>query len=70
MAPRTEALVSAILNAAWPVRNARGKRSIQRAQAIQKLGLTVRMALEESDDFEPLLGAILNGLSSRDDTQF
>ncbi len=67
--------VAAILNSAWMVRHyARGGRlaiqRTQRAQAIQRLGLTVREAFSTSDDFEPLLAAIVDGLRPRDDPPF
>jgi hypothetical protein len=60
--------VAAILNAAYMVRYyARGGRtSIQRterAAAIQAMGLTVRAAFNESENFEPLLTAIIDGLT-------
>lgn len=76
MAPHAEtaASVAAILNAAWMVRHyQRGGRlthsplAIRRAQAIQQLGLIVREALNRSDDFEPLLAALVDGLRPRDD---
>lgn len=72
MAPDTAGFVATILNAAWWVRHyGRGsKQSIQRKQAIQKLGLTVRMAFDGSDDFEALLAALINGLSPKDDPPF
>lgn len=75
MAPDTGQLVAAILNAAWMVRHyARGGRSAiqrtRRAQAIQKMGLTVREAFDSSDDFETLLGAVVDGLRPRDDPPF
>lgn len=43
---------------------------IQRQQAIQKLGLIVRAAFAESDDFEPLLAAVVDGLRPRDPQPF
>jgi hypothetical protein len=65
--PQSAQHVAAILNAAWMVRHyARGGRSSfqrpERAQAIQRLGLTVREAFNRSEDFEPLLVAIVDGL--------
>lgn len=75
MAPDTGVLVAAIYSACWWVRHyARGGRSsiqrAERAQAIQRLGLTCRDALTKSDDFEPLLTAIVDGLAPRDDRRF
>lgn len=53
---------------------ARGARTgIQRehrAAAIAKLGETVRHAFNTSDDFEPLLAAICDGLRPRDEQPF
>jgi hypothetical protein len=71
--PATERGAAAIREAAWWVRHyRRGARlpaisGPQRAQAIQRLGLAVRHAFNESDDFELLLRAVLEGLSPRDD---
>lgn len=70
-----EQQVAAILNAAWWVRHhARGGRSAvsrpQRTQAIQLLGLAVRTAFNESDNFEPLLIALVDGLSKGNDPPF
>lgn len=71
MAPDTASHVAAILNAAWMVRHySRGGRTsigkAQRSQAIQMLGLTVREAFSNSDDFEPLLAAVADGLRPHD----
>ena len=71
----TQAHVAAILNASYMVRHyARGGRSslqrTQRSQAIQRLGLTVRDAFNESDDYEPLLAAVVDGLRPKDDPPF
>lgn len=62
----TDALVAAILNDWYMVRHyARGGRystpSALRAQAILKLGLTIRLAFNTSEDFEALIAAILAG---------
>jgi hypothetical protein len=67
MGPDTGGLVSAILNAAYMVRHyARGGRTsigrLERQQAIRRMGLTVREAFNMSDDFEPLLAAVVDGL--------
>ena len=73
----TASLVAAILNAAWMVRHyARGGRhtnsrmALLRSQAIQHLGLIVRQAFTESDDFEPLLAAVADGLKPHTDPSF
>lgn len=68
MAPDTGELVAAILNDFWMVRhyNRGGQSSIlkkERERAIRKLGLTVRAAFNESEDFEALLTAVLDGAS-------
>jgi len=75
MAPRdTAARVAAILNAGWMVRNYTLQRTLhdrqRRAQAIQHMGLVVRDAFAHSEDFEPLLGAVADGLRPRDERQF
>lgn len=74
----TEHHIAAILNAAWMVRHyARGARvsqaspmRAQRARAIHELGLVVRRAFAGSDDFEPLLGAVVDGLRPQDQQPF
>ena len=74
MAPDTAALVAAILNEAWLVRHYALKRTpsqrLRRAQAVLKLGLVVQDAFSRSDDFEPLLGAVVDGLRPRDNQPF
>ena len=67
--------VASIYNAAWLVRNyARGGRTTigrkQRKAAIHKLGLAVRYAFKHSEDFEPLLVAVFDGLSPKDAPPF
>ena len=71
----TEAHVARILNAAWMVRNyARGGRSqisqAQRERAIQALGAIVREAFHSSEDFEPLLAAVVEGLRPKEEPPF
>lgn len=71
----TGQLVASILNAAWMVRHyARGGRLTiqreQRAEAIKVMGLLVREAFNTSQDFEPLLGAIVDGLRPRNEPPF
>ena len=74
MIPDTARHVAAILNSAWMVRYHALQRTpamrLRRAQAITKLGLTVRHAFAVSDDFEALLGAIVDGLKPRDERPF
>lgn len=70
MAPDTGELVAAILNSWWMVRHYErgGRSSIQqkeRQRAIRELGLTVREAFGRSEDFEPLLIALIDGASSQ-----
>lgn len=67
--------VQAIRHAAYLVRHyGRGARSrihrSQRAAAIHALGLAVRQAFNESDDFETLLAAIVDGLRPREEPPF
>lgn len=67
--------VAAILNAAWLVRHyVRGGRTAiqrqQRQEAIRNLGLTVKDAFNHSEDFEPLLVAVVDGLRPKDDPPF
>lgn len=71
----TAALEAAILNAAFMVRHyVRGARTelhrAQRAKAIEAMGLVVRAAFNQSSDFEPLLIALVVGLSKKDDPPF
>ena len=44
--------------------------ALLRRQAIQKLGLEVRRAFSLSEDFEPLLAAVCDGLRPRDEQPF
>jgi hypothetical protein len=62
-------LVVAIRNDAWMVRYYARNR-MRRAQAIAKLGATLRHAFTESDDFETLLAAVLDGLRPQDTHPF
>lgn len=74
----TAQLIAAIYNAAYMVRHyARGGRvsraswsAQKRSEAIRKLGLVCRDALNQSDDFEALLTAILDGLSPKEAPPF
>ena len=66
--------LAAIRNAGWMVLHYQLQRTshdrLCRAQAIQKMGLAVRDAFNNSDDFEPLLGAVLDALRPRDERSF
>lgn len=69
------AQIAAILNAGYMVRYyARGARSstqrLHRDQAIKLLGLTIREAFNQAEDFEPLLIAVVDALRPRDDPPF
>lgn len=75
MAPDSTSHAAAILNACWMVRHyGRGRRSrihrAERARALRELGLAVRQAFNESEDFEVLLGAIVDGLVPHDAPRF
>jgi hypothetical protein len=64
-----------ILNAAWMVRHyARGRYSrihaAERAAALLALGLVCREAFNACDDFETILGAIVDGLAPREERRF
>ena len=69
MAPDLNALEAAISNDCWMVRHYAPSRTptmrLQREKAIMKLGLTVRKAFNSSEDFEPLLAALVDGLRPR-----
>lgn len=71
----TRSQVAAILNAAWMVRHyARGGRTTitrtKRTEAIRHLGVVVRDALNQSDDFESLLAAVVDGLRPKEEPPF
>lgn len=74
MAPDSSHYVAAILNDSWPVRYYAPQRTpaqrLRRRQAVLKLGLTVREAFARCDDFEALLGALVDGLNPRDTRPF
>jgi hypothetical protein len=74
MAPDTGALIASIMNPAYMVRHYKLQRTPtmrkQRAAAIRALGLAVRLAFNSSEDFEPLLLAVVDGLSPRDVHRF
>ncbi len=74
MLPDNSEYVSLILNAAWMVRHYRRGRSgygaLLRAQAVLRLGLTIREAFNATDDFEALLAAVVDGLRPADPPPF
>jgi hypothetical protein len=71
---RVDGLAADIRNAAWRVRHYQrgGRSSIGRAQrerAIRSMGFIVRAAFNESENFEVLLIAVVDGLRPRPDEQ-
>ena len=66
--------IAAILNAAWLVRHYGLQRNasqrLRRTQAIIRLGLEIREAFSSSEDFEPLLAAIVDGLRPKESQPF
>lgn len=71
----TTVWVASLLNAGFMVRYyARGARTttqrLERSQAIANMGMIVRESFIQSDDFEPLLIAIVDGLRPKDDPPF
>lgn len=70
MAPDPAELSASIYNACWFVRQCRGRNSLRRQQAILALGLACRAAFNSTDNFEPVLTALLDGLSPKDDSRF
>ena len=67
-------LVTAILNDARLLREYAPGRTpaqrLRRSQAILKLGLTVKEAFNNCDDYESLLVAVADGLRPRNDPPF
>lgn len=78
MAPDCTELVASIYQAAYMVRYyARGGRMARdsriaekRSEAIRSLGLAVRHAFNVSEEFEPLLVAVFDGLQTKDAPPF
>lgn len=65
--PEAERLAAEIRHACWIVRSYRRPlQREQRAQAIARLGHTVRHAFASSEDFERLLAALVEGLQADD----
>jgi hypothetical protein len=62
-------LVLEIYSACWWVRHYSPQRTpqmrLKRAQAIHRLGLTLREAFNSSEDFEPILTALVDGLTPK-----
>lgn len=63
-----ETLVAAIRNDSWMVRHYSSRNQDKFKAAVEKLGITVKYAFMHSDDYTPLLIALADGLSVRDDT--
>lgn len=63
----SERFRTAIYNDCWMVRHYQSRNADKLAQAVDKLGKTVRHVFAQSDDFHALLMAIADGLSDRDD---
>lgn len=62
----TTSHVAAILNRGYMLRYyCRPGQEVKRAEAIRALGLAVRAAFKSSDNFEPLLAAVLDALDPR-----
>ncbi len=58
------AAIAELYNGAWWLRHyGRPGKKIERALAIRALGLAVRLAFNQADDFEPLLQALADGLA-------
>jgi len=74
MAPDLDMRLAEIRNAGYLVRHYALQRTsharLLRAQAITKMGLAVRAAFSNSDDFEPMLAAVADGLRPRDERPF
>ena len=62
--------IAGILNASFLVRHYALQRNnaqrLMRNQAIRRLGLEIRQAFSQTEDFEPLLAAIVDGLNPKD----
>lgn len=69
MGDDTNSLRAEIRNSAWQVRNYK-RNKLRRAQALLRLGLAIRRAFNESDDFESLIIEFFDGLNPRDDKPF
>lgn len=74
MDPHTPDLIAAILNDSRMLREYSPGRTpaqrLRRTQAILKLGLTVRQALNSCDDYEAILRAVVEGLRPQDPKPF
>lgn len=62
-----DTLIAAIRNDSWLVRHYSSRNADKFKAAIEKLGITVKFAFMHSDDYAPMLIAIADGLSERDD---
>ncbi len=64
-------VIAEILNSCYFVRQyQRPMMKAQRAAAIRALGLACRAAFNSTEDFEPILTAIVDGLAPRDERRF
>ena len=67
----SDQLAAEVLNAAWWVRHyPRAHQRHLRRQALERLALTVRAALERAADAEPVLYALAVGLYDAHDRRF
>lgn len=62
-------LVSTIYNDCYMVRHYE-RNKLRRHQAIQKLGATLQFAFSQTDEYEPLIQALLEGLRPIDRPKF
>ncbi|MDE3038936.1 MAG: hypothetical protein KGJ21_10880 [Pseudomonadota bacterium] len=61
---KQESAIAELYNGAWWLRNySRPAKKAERALAVRALGLAARRAFNESEDFEPLLRALADGLA-------
>lgn len=69
MSPDSGMWVSQILNDCYLVRHY-WRNQVRREQALQRLGLTLREALNNCDDHPRIIRALSEGLHPRDDPRF
>lgn len=61
---KQEAAIAELYHGAWWIRNyGRPGKKVERAVSIRALGLAARQAFNETEDFEPLLRALADGLA-------
>ena len=72
--PELGELLSQLNNDCYMVRHYHGQRTaarrLRRHQAIQKLVATLMFTFEHTDDYEAVIGAVLDGLRPRDRPPF